>query len=95
MKLLLCSMSLLSSLGTLKAEATQEISININISCPMSEEYSALLQTIPQGEPTVSFEEWRDSFVENMTKLIALVESGKVGDCGWQVSAGDKTSTEI
>lgn len=78
------------------AQATQEIEVEIKLSCPVSAEYNAFSNAIPKGvDDSVSYEEWRDSFVDGMTKLIALVKSGKIEDCTWTASAEDMDSDDM
>jgi hypothetical protein len=69
-------------------EPLHTISIDIKVSCPMSEEFNAFVQSIPHGQ-SVSYEEWRDGFVNNMTQLIYLAESGKIASSSWSVKTDD------
>ncbi|QVL56241.1 MAG: hypothetical protein KFB95_03315 [Simkaniaceae bacterium] len=63
-----------------------EVAVDIRIDCPMSEELQAFRDSIPVGGPCVAnFEEWKLSFIENMTKLIQLVESEQVANSNWSV----------
>lgn len=67
---------------------THEVSVEIKISCPMSDELEEFAKSIPDHSSvqSVSFEEWKVSFVNSMTKLISLVESEKVGNSLWSAS---------
>ncbi len=63
-----------------------EIAVDIRIDCPMSEELQAFRDSVPMGGTCVAnFEEWKLSFIENMTKLIQLVKSEKVANSSWSV----------
>jgi|GEM_PF-4339177 len=64
--------------------ADEKITVEIEINAQMSEELEALKESIPTGESD-SWDEWKDSFVKNMNRLIDLVESGKVGNTVWSI----------
>lgn len=94
-QILACTLSLLSPLSSDETKSTQEVEVQIKLTCPVSDEYTTFAQSIPEGvDDSVSYEEWRDSFVDSMTKLIALVKSGKIDDCNWSASAEDIDSTD-
>ena len=65
-------------------EKTHDITVQIKINCPSSEAFAEFAKALPEaGQHTESFEEWQQSFIANMSRLIALVESGQVNDSGW------------
>lgn len=69
---------------------SHHISITIDIDCPMSEELDAFVKSIPpEGSTSKDFEEWKTSFVHNMTQLIRLVQSEKVLNSSWSVKTDD------
>jgi hypothetical protein len=74
--------------GIVKADnQLHEIDLGIKIDCPMSEELESFMKTVPQnGDHPPSFNEWKDSFVSNMTQLIRLVESEKISNASWYVN---------
>ena len=66
-------------------EKTHDITIQVHINCPESPEFTAFVESIAAaGQHATSFEECKASFVANMTRLIALVESDQVNSssCG-------------
>lgn len=68
-------------------EKTHDITIQVHINCPESPEFIAFAESIPAaGQHATSFEEWKASFVANMTRLIALVESEQVNNSSWGVN---------
>jgi len=68
-------------------EKTYDIAIEIKLNCPFSDELRAFVESIPSSETTaVTFDEWKSSFVNNMTQLINLVESGNVYNSYWSVA---------
>lgn len=69
-------------------EKTHDITVQIHINCPESQEFTNFLESIPEaGHHSTSFEEWKASFIANMTQLIALVESEQVNNSSWGVNA--------
>ena len=76
-------------------EKLYQTQVEITISCPMSKEFQTFVNSIPRNDSGIDtdFEEWKSSFVENMTKLIELVESEKVSNSSWSVTT-DALSTE-
>ncbi len=71
------------------------ILVEIKVSCPMSEEYLDFVNSIPKNDDVPpSFEEWKASFTHNMTKLIQLVESEKVGNSFWGVKIENTAEPE-
>lgn len=69
-----------------KPEHTHDIAVDIRINCPKGEEYKAFCDSIPaSGDYDSSFEEWKNSFTHNMTRLLELVESGKLTTSWWSV----------
>ncbi len=63
---------------------THEISMEIKISCPMSDGLQEFVNSIPEiSSQSVSFEEWKKSFVNSMTQLIKLVENEKIAASFW------------
>jgi hypothetical protein len=74
--------------ATLGAEAIipseHDIAVEIKIRCPMSDEFAKFAQSIPDPQREhVTFEEWKSSFINSMSELIRLVESGKVNNSWW------------
>lgn len=85
-----------SSEYTKADEKSHEIAINIKINCPMSTELKDFVKSIPPaGNYSSSFEEWKSSFINNMTKLIRLVESEKISNSFWSVQTDDHLSQEV
>jgi len=76
-----------------KRENSYDISVNININCPPSDEFDEFVKSIPTSADylTNSFDEFKSSFVNNMNRLINLVESEKVFDSCWSVYTDDQT----
>lgn len=65
---------------------SHDIAIGIKVRCPMSSELQDFVKSIPPvGNYSSSFEEWKSSFINNMTQLIRLIESGKVNESFWSV----------
>lgn len=70
---------------------SHEISIDIKINCPMSDEVMDFVMSIPpSGDYASSYDEWKSSFIHNMTQLIRLVESEKVYNSSWSVKIDDR-----
>ncbi len=68
-------------------QKSRDISLDIRINCPMSDEYMEFFNTIPEaGNHSVEYEVWKEQFITSMTKLIELIESGKVNTSGWTVN---------
>lgn len=85
-----------TSVTTKADEKSHEITIDIKISCPMSPELKDFVKSIPPaGNYSSSFEEWKSSFVNNMTQLIRLVESEKVFNSFWSVKTDDRLPQEV
>jgi quercetin dioxygenase-like cupin family protein len=77
-------------------EKSHEIAIDIKINCPMSIELKDFVKSVPPaGNYSSSFEEWKSSFINNMTQLIRLVESEKVFNSFWSVKTDDRLSQEV
>ncbi|WP_068466661.1 cupin domain-containing protein [Candidatus Protochlamydia phocaeensis] len=77
-------------------EESHDIAIDIKINCPMSTELKDFVKSIPPaGNYSSSFEEWKSSFVNNMTNLIRLVESEKISNSFWSVKTDDRLSQEV
>ncbi len=77
-------------------EKSHEIAIDIKINCPMSTELKEFVKSIPPaGNYSSSFEEWKSSFINNMTHLIRLVESEKISNSFWSVKTDDRLSQEV
>lgn len=71
-----------------KEENSHDISVNIKINCPASDEFQEFVKSIPpEGNYSSSFNEWKSSFISNMKQLIHLVESEKVFNSWWSASA--------
>jgi hypothetical protein len=76
-------------------EKTHDITVQIQINCPESDEFTAFEQSIPEpGQRSNTFEEWKTSFVANMNRLISLVESGQVNGSSWGVNAQEHVQTQ-
>lgn len=72
--------------GYSEIKQPEKITIEINFICPQSEELDAFKKSIPDSQAqSVDYEDFQKSFVENMKKLIELVESGKVNQSNWSV----------
>lgn len=72
---------LISSLKLFADEESYQVKVQINITCPMSIELQAFLNSIPrdtQDDVEMDFYEWKYSFINNMYKLIELVDSEKL-----------------
>ncbi len=68
-------------------EKTHDITLQIQINCPVSDEFAAFAKSVPPaGHHVESFDEWKASFIASMHNLIDLVESEKVNNCGWGVN---------
>ena len=79
----------------LQALETHEIAIDIRITCPMSPELEDFVQSIPPaGHYSSNYEEWKASFINNMTQLLRLVESDKVFSSFWSVKTDDSQCIE-
>ncbi len=80
----------LLAFGTCQAdeEKTHDITFELQMHCPESEELAQFLQSIPSsGSHTMSFEEWKSAVITNMTCLIELIESEQVYTSHWSVNA--------
>lgn len=70
-----------------KKENSHDISVNIKINCPTSDEFQEFVKSIsPEGRYSSNFNEWKSSFVNNMNQLIHLVESEKIFNSWWSVN---------
>lgn len=70
-----------------KKENSNDISVNIKINCPTSDEFQEFVKSIPPaGKYSSSFNEWKSSFVHNMNQLVHLVESEKIFNSWWSVN---------
>lgn len=93
---------ILASLFALHVQASQDekkipshdIAIEIKINCPKSEELTKFIESIPPyGERSANFDEWKSSFIHNMTQLIKLIESEKVYSSYWSAKVDDQPRT--
>ncbi len=76
-------------------EKTQDITIQIQINCPVSDEFAEFAKSVPPaGHHVESFDEWKVSFIASMQRLIDLVESEKVNNCGWGVNINEHVEAE-
>lgn len=67
-----------------------EVTIEVKIKCPMSEELKEFVKSIPApDEQSVSFDDWKESFTTSMEHFIRLVESGKICDAHWSAKTDD------
>lgn len=74
-------------------DLSHEIAVDVKIHCPPSPELNDFVKSIPpKGNYSSTFEEWKNSFVENMTQLIRLVESEKIYNSYWTVKTDDRLS---
>ncbi len=70
-----------------KKENSHDISVNVKINCPASDEFQEFVKSIPPaGNYSSSFNEWKSSFVNNMNQLVHLVESEKIFNSWWSVN---------
>ena len=77
-------------------EKSHEITIEIKINCPMSEELNQFVKSIPEnGDYSVGFCEWKSSFITNMTQLIHLVESEKIHNSSWSVKTDNRLRQQV
>ena len=75
---------LLSPMLFAEEEKSHEILVEVKIKCPMSDEFKEFARSIPEASvQTVSYEEWKTSFINSMFQLINLVESEKITDANW------------
>jgi hypothetical protein len=71
-----CVASFVSANGT----EMKEVKFDGKLLCPVSKELQNLEAVIPSaGEQVSSYEEWANSFVASMEKMIELVKNRKVG----------------
>lgn len=71
-----------------------EIRLEVNLLCPTSAELQNLIDAIPKNDTqATNFEEWSRDFVQNMQKLIELVQSGKVGNASFSIDVDDNEPT--
>jgi|GEM_PF-2123870 hypothetical protein len=74
-----------------KPENSHDISINIQINCPESDEFQEFIKSIPPaGNYSSSFDEWKSSFINNMNHLVYLVESKNIFNSWWSVNTDVK-----
>ena len=67
-----------------KEKNSQNVALNIKLSCPPSDEFQQFVKSIPPaGNYSSSLAEWRSSFVNSMNQLIQLVESEKIFNSWW------------
>lgn len=67
-----------------KEKDSHDISIEIKLNCPMSNELKSFVSSIPpKGNYTVSYDEWATSFKKNINELIKLVESEEIHHSWW------------
>ena len=79
-----------------QVENSHDISINIKINCPTSDEFQEFVKSIPpEGNYYSSFNEWKSSFVNNMNQLIHLVESGKIFNSSCSINTDDHLPPKI
>ncbi len=69
-----------------KKENSHDISVNIKINCPTSDEFQEFVKSIPPADySSPSFNEWKSSFLNSMNQLVHLVESEKIFNSWWSV----------
>lgn len=57
----------------------------------MSEELKEFVRSIPDsGSYSTSFNEWKPSFINNMTQLIHLVDNEKIFNPSWSVKTDEQ-----
>lgn len=67
-ELILIQLKNCAAMNSKKEENSHEIDIEIKINCPKSKEFENFVESIPlSGNHSSSFEEWKSSFVNNMT----------------------------
>ena len=93
MRKLFIALALLA-FGTCHAdeEKSHDISFELHMHCPESEEFSQFLRSMPSpGSHNMSFEEWKSAVVSTMDRLIELIESEKVYNSNWSVNTQEHT----
>lgn len=76
---------------TVAVDGSHNISVNIKINGPESEEFREFVKSIPPaGNYTSEYSAWKAAFVNNMNQLIQLVESEKVFSSDWSVKTDYK-----
>lgn len=90
-KILLGLVCLLSfEMHAFGAEKEHTIAIEININCPTSEAFNEFMKSIPSaGNYSSNYDEWKSSFINNMTQLIHLVESEQISNSSWSVKVDE------
>ena len=88
---------IVSSSSILYAEKEQfhEITVEIKIKCPLSEELKEFADSVPTENGSTSLDEWRYSFSNTMTRLINLVESQKIASSSLSIKIDDPLLQEI
>lgn len=62
-----------------REENSHDISVNIKINCPASDEFQEFVKSTPSTDSdSSSFDEWKSSFIYNMDQLIHLVGRGRL-----------------
>lgn len=76
-------------------EKSHEVAVEVKINCPMSAELKDFVKSIPSADnSSPSFEEWKASFINNMTQLIRLVDSEKVNNSFWSAKVDERALQE-
>ena len=95
---LLAKMVFLTCLGSSVVSANEFTGVKIEITmlCPPSEEFENFKSVVPNGETQFnSYEEWTQSFVLNMQKMIELVQSGHHANGRFYISSFDTTAANL
>lgn len=84
-ELLIVQMKNIPTFAKNGSENSHDISVNIQIHCPPSDEFEDFVRSVPRNDDASDFNDWKLSFIKNMNQLIHLVESGKVSNSWWSV----------
>lgn len=77
-----------------RIQDAQSIAVDIRINCALCPEYTEFVNSIPSGnDSSAEWADWKTSFIDNMTKLIKLVESDQVYESMWFVNPKAREST--
>jgi hypothetical protein len=95
MRLLILSALLACTQLQAEEEKSHDILVQIQLTCPECPELANFTKSIPEaGHNPASYEEWKESFVTNMTRLIELVQSDNVYNASWGASSQEHIEQE-
>jgi hypothetical protein len=84
-----CSLLFLS-MAHAENSKPHDITIEIKLKCPTSEEFEKFMKSVPPaGSYSSTWNEWKSSFINNMNQLIDLVESEKISNSFWSVKTDE------